>query len=309
MIGRMSCRCRCGGAQGPDRHGRGTPRARGPDPARGGWSPGCTPARSSTSRPRRAAVSCCWSAGSAWPPHRAKRRDLRPARRLAEREGGRHRHRDRRRRPTAPEEMVEEAEREHARWWSCAGSSVSSRSPSRSTDCWSTSPCAACSWPTGCPTPWPPVSRTGPTSVGCWPSSPSIYALRNTIFTAPDGEVIAEASPDSEEPVPRAQDHPIVAPVSSAGVTVALSTSRPRPEADSCSWSTRPATGRRRRWAGPAALPPVVPDGARCPRAPRPGHLRGLSPSPVRRARHQARHQRPRRVGVHRVQDRPLGRR
>ena len=53
-----------------------------------------------------------------------------------------------------------------------------------------------------------------------------------TTLTAPDGEVIAEASPDSEEPVPPGPDHPIVAPVSSAGVTVALLTLRPRPGAD-----------------------------------------------------------------------------
>ncbi|MEO6020095.1 MAG: PucR family transcriptional regulator ligand-binding domain-containing protein, partial [Knoellia sp.] len=51
-------------------------------------------------------------------------------------------------------------------------------------------------------------------------------------LTAPNGDVIAEARTDSEGPVSTARDHPIVAPVSSAGVTVALLTLEPRPGAD-----------------------------------------------------------------------------
>jgi purine catabolism regulator len=55
----------------------------------------------------------------------------------------------------------------------------------------------------------------------------------DAVLTAPDGEVIAEASADPERP-PAAdrRDSPIVAPVSSAGVTVALLTLDPRPGAD-----------------------------------------------------------------------------
>ncbi len=51
-------------------------------------------------------------------------------------------------------------------------------------------------------------------------------------LTAPNGEVIAEARADLEGSLTSAQDHPIVAPVSSAGVTVALLTLKPRPGAD-----------------------------------------------------------------------------
>ena len=51
-------------------------------------------------------------------------------------------------------------------------------------------------------------------------------------LTAPNGEVIAEASPDPDDPSPAAADHPIVAPVSSAGVTVALLSLHPRRGAD-----------------------------------------------------------------------------
>ena len=51
-------------------------------------------------------------------------------------------------------------------------------------------------------------------------------------LTAPNGDVIAEAGAELAGPVAPAQDHPIVAPVSSAGVTVALLTLSPRPGAD-----------------------------------------------------------------------------
>jgi len=51
-------------------------------------------------------------------------------------------------------------------------------------------------------------------------------------LTAPNGDVIAEARADLAAPATPAQDHPLVAPVSSAGVTVALLTLNPRPGAD-----------------------------------------------------------------------------
>ena len=51
-------------------------------------------------------------------------------------------------------------------------------------------------------------------------------------LTAPNGDVIAEARAELAGPVAPAQDRPIVAPVSSAGVTVALLTLNPRPGAD-----------------------------------------------------------------------------
>jgi len=54
----------------------------------------------------------------------------------------------------------------------------------------------------------------------------------DAILTAPNGDVLAEAGPDPEGPAAPAQDHPIVAPVRSAGVTVALLTLRPRSGAD-----------------------------------------------------------------------------
>ena len=59
----------------------------------------------------------------------------------------------------------------------------------------------------------------------------AVEVRADATLTAPNGDVIAEASPDPE-PVPPSQDHPIVAPVSSAGVTVALLTLRPRAGAD-----------------------------------------------------------------------------
>lgn len=51
-------------------------------------------------------------------------------------------------------------------------------------------------------------------------------------LTAPNGDVIAEARAELDGSVTSAQDHPIVAPVSSAGVTVALLTLKPRAGAD-----------------------------------------------------------------------------
>ena len=81
-------------------------------------------------------------------------------------------------------------------------------------------------------------------------------------LTAPNGDVIAEARADLAAPGATrapAQDHPIVAPVSSAGVTVALLTLTPAPRGG-------PAPARRR--------PGPRPGGPR----PRPAAARALCP-------------------------------
>lgn len=54
----------------------------------------------------------------------------------------------------------------------------------------------------------------------------------DAVLTAPDGEVIAEASADPEGPPASPRDLTILSPVTSAGVTVALLSLDPRPGAD-----------------------------------------------------------------------------
>ena len=102
-------------------------------------------------------------------------------------------------------------------------------------------------------------------------------------LTAPNGEVIAEARADwPTSPSTRAQDHPIVAPVSSAGVTVALLTLSPAPGADLLLLDA--ARDRAPEALGLALLRsrPSVPARARRPRAPRPGRVGWALPTPVR---------------------------